>query len=431
MKTNTKPMPNINMGFEAVAGNNVKPKNKQEFQKKLESIVSSNKVENKPAKKPVNSTASKDQEKIVEILKEKLEPLEIPEEKVQSVMDFMLYLLTSAQETQKIEQEFAQLGLKNELLDSIKNIVSDATSAQISLGNIMGLAGVSKPVISDYREMIAQQGILKNANSETSTGSIVLPQELEHIENAQVLNFNALSQVGTVPTNAAVQSVQVVANENSANATPVVNTQQETTNDTAFTLKVTQSTLSEQSDSQTDLGSQMQGQHNPEIQIKDFTKLTVANAQMDGRAEFISQQVATAVKTAILGDKMEFTMQLQPHELGKLIVKMVMEGGKLSVSIAAQNAETQKLLASQLTNLEQTLKTDSIKIQAFELQNESFNDMASFGQDLSQQNQKTFKDSNHAKQSANKFSLDAQEQEEDLSTTPVKTFDSSRVNISV
>lgn len=436
MKTNTKPMPNINMGFEAVAGNNVKPNNKQEFQKKLQAIVSSNhKVENKPVEKPVNSILSKEQQEIVEILKEKLEPLEIPEEKVQSVMDFMLYLFTGTQEIQKIEQEFALIGLKNDLLDSIKNIVSDATSTQIPLGNIMQLASVSKPVISDYRAMIAQEVIPKDANSEISTGSIVLPQELEHIENTQVLDFNALSQAVTLPTstaaNVAVQSVQVVVNENNVNATPVVNIQQETANDTAFTLKVTQSTLSEQSDSQTDLGSQMQGQYNPEIQIKDFTKLTVANAQMDGRAEFISQQVATAVKTAILGDKMEFTMQLQPHMLGKLIVKMVMEGGKLSVSIAAQNAETQKLLASQLTNLEQTLKTDSIKIQAFELQNESFNDMASFGQDLSQQNQKTFKDSNHAKQSANKFSLDAQEQEEDLSIAPVKTFDSSRVNISV
>lgn len=445
MKTNTKPMPKINTGFEAIAAKNVKPNNKQEFAKKLETVRSSNdKIEkqslDKPLEKqPVAPTLSKDQEKILETLKEKLEPLKLPDEKMQSVVDFMAYLFVNVQDTQKIQEQLSQTGLDSQLLDIITNTISNEVATATQFNDIVQSVSVSKPIISDYSAMIAQETIVPQntvtstqLKSENTMGQIVLPNELELLENAIPLDISILpTTVSNTQENVVTQNAVVLSNKNNTEAQQIVNKSQETTNSTSFTLKVTQSTLSGQSDSQTDLGSQMQGQHNPGIEIKDFTKLTVGNAQMDGRAEFISQQVTTAVKTALAGDKMEFTMQLQPHALGKLIVKMVMESGKLSVSITAQNAETQKLLASQLTNLEQTLKADTIKIQAFELQNESFNDMASFGQDLSDQNQKTFKDRNHAKQSTNKFSLFAQEQEEDLSVAPVKTFNSSTVNISV
>ncbi|MEG2295729.1 MAG: flagellar hook-length control protein FliK [Oscillospiraceae bacterium] len=417
MKTNVRPAPSVNMGFEAVAGKNPKPNNQEDFAQKLESLVSS-KDKNPEAvpPKPTKPISTQDKEKIVE----ELEKLELSDEEMKLAVDFMAHLFMSTQDLSKIEVDA-------ELLGAIKDTVSNAIDSSTQFSTM--LQSAAKPVISDYNVMIVEQTIASQLKTVDTDGEIVLPTQLEMVEEMQV-NGSVIAQ-SIVSTDVVTKNTQSLVNQNNTVLSTMVDKVEQTKDHANFTLKVTTSMVSEESDAQTDLGSQTQGQANPNIEIKDFSKLTVGNAQIDGRADFVAQQVTTALKTALVGEKMEFTMQLQPHTLGKLIVKMVMESGKLSVSIVAQNAETQKLLASQISILEQTLKTDNIKIQTFELQNELFNDLSSFGQDSSAQNQKAFKDGHNSKQATSKFSLSGEVQEEDASTESVNVFDANRINISV
>ncbi|MFA9381735.1 MAG: flagellar hook-length control protein FliK, partial [Acetanaerobacterium sp.] len=75
----------------------------------------------------------------------------------------------------------------------------------------------------------------------------------------------------------------------------------------------------------------------------------------------------------------EFAMKLEPDMLGELTVKMVMEQGRLSVSIAAANGQTAKLIEGQMTELRAALKENNIQMETCTVENQSYNDLASGG----------------------------------------------------
>lgn len=74
-------------------------------------------------------------------------------------------------------------------------------------------------------------------------------------------------------------------------------------------------------------------------------------------------QVKSGIEQGIQKELQHFTIKLKPEGLGEIIVNMVSTGGKISMSIGVTNAETQKLLSSELANLKEALQPFNAQVQ--------------------------------------------------------------------
>lgn len=74
-------------------------------------------------------------------------------------------------------------------------------------------------------------------------------------------------------------------------------------------------------------------------------------------------QVKSGIERGIQKELQHFTIKLKPEGLGEIIVNMVSTGGKISMSIGVTNAETQKLLSSELANLKEALQPFNAQVE--------------------------------------------------------------------
>lgn len=74
------------------------------------------------------------------------------------------------------------------------------------------------------------------------------------------------------------------------------------------------------------------------------------------------EQIRAQVIENLENDKMEFRMQLNPQELGKVDVKLILESGRFAVEIAAANPKSAELLSKQAESLIASLKLNNIEV---------------------------------------------------------------------
>lgn len=79
-------------------------------------------------------------------------------------------------------------------------------------------------------------------------------------------------------------------------------------------------------------------------------------------------QVASGVETAMSEGKEEFTMQLSPEGLGEISVKLMREGSKVTISIAAENPETHSLLLGSVDSLVKNLSLSHVNVESVQIQ---------------------------------------------------------------
>ncbi len=115
--------------------------------------------------------------------------------------------------------------------------------------------------------------------------------------------------------------------------------------------------------------------------FKAASQLPVAHANAETQAP-VPQQVATGVLNAFQNGKTEFTMKLQPEELGDVLVKMVMEQGKISLHIVTATEQSAKLIEGQMSSLRTALKETNLQMESCTVENQSFNNLG-FGQSFS------------------------------------------------
>lgn len=101
-------------------------------------------------------------------------------------------------------------------------------------------------------------------------------------------------------------------------------------------------------------------QQDPAIQVHEQLMARLNEAQLLTNAGTMKGHV-------VIDGKSEFTMKLSPETLGEITVRMIMESGKLSVTITAQNQATQQLLAAKSDVLADSLKAQSIDLSSFEV----------------------------------------------------------------
>lgn len=89
------------------------------------------------------------------------------------------------------------------------------------------------------------------------------------------------------------------------------------------------------------------------VKISDLSaKLHTPSAEAPPQA-----QLADNVKINLSEGKTEFEMQLTPHNLGKITVKMVAENGMLSIEFIADNPKTQSMLMANASEIRDLLQS--------------------------------------------------------------------------
>lgn len=85
------------------------------------------------------------------------------------------------------------------------------------------------------------------------------------------------------------------------------------------------------------------------------------------QAEQIQQQVTENLEKG----RSEFRMQLEPNDLGKIDVKLVLDNGSLAVEILAANSKTAELLTRQTEALANTLRGQNVDVQSIQIVQQS------------------------------------------------------------
>jgi flagellar hook-length control protein FliK len=75
-----------------------------------------------------------------------------------------------------------------------------------------------------------------------------------------------------------------------------------------------------------------------------------------------ARQIRAEITQNLENESMEFQMRLKPEELGRVNVKMVLEGGRLAVEIAAAQQKSAELLQKQSAALAESLKASGVEV---------------------------------------------------------------------
>ncbi|MCD7709617.1 MAG: flagellar hook-length control protein FliK [Clostridiales bacterium] len=81
----------------------------------------------------------------------------------------------------------------------------------------------------------------------------------------------------------------------------------------------------------------------------------------------IIQQIAENVKVAISADSSSIEMQLNPEELGKVLVQVTAKEGAVSAQLTVTNATVREALISQMATLSENLNQAGVKVDAIEV----------------------------------------------------------------
>ena len=110
---------------------------------------------------------------------------------------------------------------------------------------------------------------------------------------------------------------------------------------------------------------EMVGQKEPEyLYFRDPVAQPADENMPQARVPEQAEQIRTQIIENLETQKMEFQMQLHPQELGKVDVRMILEGGKLVVQITAANAHSAEILTRQTDSLIASLRTGSLTVES-------------------------------------------------------------------
>ena len=148
------------------------------------------------------------------------------------------------------------------------------------------------------------------------------------------------------------------------------------------------------------------------VRAADRPEMTaVPNTQTE--AVPVMQQVKTGLEEGMAKGMNHFTIRLKPEGLGEIVVRMVTEGGRISMRIGVSNEDTQRLINSELLQLKEALQPLNAQVQ--EVYHSGFGgmDFSGYQQDMyRQQHQMTGGILRH-------FGATAAGEEEDIPEIPV------------
>lgn len=114
------------------------------------------------------------------------------------------------------------------------------------------------------------------------------------------------------------------------------------------------------------------------------TAATEAHKTLD--AQDIFSQIKTSVTEHTQDGATDFTIKLKPEGLGEITVKLLDDGGKITLSLTASDANVQRLLGSELNNLRDIMRPYNVEVAQVVQTNEAqnMNMQQQFSQQFSQ-----------------------------------------------
>lgn len=119
--------------------------------------------------------------------------------------------------------------------------------------------------------------------------------------------------------------------------------------------------------------------------MAQFNNVKLENASMPNVENMainkatIGADLIKTVKYMEMNDMKDLTVKINPKELGEVVIKLTMEGGTMKATISASNKEAYNLLNANLTDINNKLQNNDIKVQSLALN--IYNDDTTFFKD--------------------------------------------------
>jgi len=365
---------------------------KSKFSDIIKAAVSANsaggkqKSQNKTTDDLKSALESGDVEKAVEAISK------LPEDEQKDALTKLLKsLIGELGDDVSLLQLLQQLGFAQKLPNELVEMLDNAEQKE-QASAVEGFGAV-KPKIVDYAQMLKEQVI----DEQPKQTDMAVAEDVQNVQQASVVQTEAQAELKPMaqseqPAADNIAAALSKAKEQTAGADETVSRQQspQTSDNEQPAMQFTAEKPEQSADDkqnaastgnelekavvQNQVSQQSAAQRTPEQVASHVEKLVDSRSQLEGRIDLINQ-LTSRILTENAKNQSEFVMQLQPKELGTVVVRMALSGDKLTVNIFADNANTQRLMQSQAAELEQSLKGQSNQIVTVNVQNESFNQM--------------------------------------------------------
>ena len=104
--------------------------------------------------------------------------------------------------------------------------------------------------------------------------------------------------------------------------------------------------------------------------VPQKTEIVTADTEVRVEAPLPEQQIVDEILTkpeVFEGGRTEFTMELNPENLGKITVRLVSTEGRVEVNIAAENDSTRQLLESRAENIGTALRNNGVELERYQV----------------------------------------------------------------
>ena len=104
--------------------------------------------------------------------------------------------------------------------------------------------------------------------------------------------------------------------------------------------------------------------------VPQKTEMVTADTEVRVEAPLPEQQIVDEILTkpeVFEGGRTEFTMELNPENLGKITVRLVSTEGRVEVNIAAENDSTRQLLESRAENIGTALRNNGVELERYQV----------------------------------------------------------------
>ncbi len=202
---------------------------------------------------------------------------------------------------------------------------------------------------------------LQNSTQALSTLANASPQDvLQWLQGKSIQTASqALTQQSTVA------SQEATANTSTPLATtPTLDTVAPTTNqETTVPTAETGSQNSTSSGSTTSEGDEGQAAFNASLPLTQQGVVTTGNVTTTSATPAFLTQMQTGIENGLQAGLEEFQVKLMPEGLGEVIVQLKSTESGLTLTLIAQNAETQRMLAAELEHLREGLRPLKVEVQ--------------------------------------------------------------------
>jgi flagellar hook-length control protein FliK len=97
-------------------------------------------------------------------------------------------------------------------------------------------------------------------------------------------------------------------------------------------------------------------------QLTSLSETQMAKAESMAREPELLQQLEKTINESLSTGRQELTMKLKPESLGEITVRLVEREGKMTLDITAANAQTAKLINSDLTALREAVRPMNVEV---------------------------------------------------------------------